>query len=68
MNNLFTSGIYALGLGWVMFHCFNSYIGFLLINFNAFITTALVFFLLISTVVFRNNSNSFPPSVFGFYL
>ncbi len=34
MNNLFTSGIYALGLGWVMFHCFNSCIGILLINFN----------------------------------
>jgi len=34
MNNLFTSGIYALGLNWVTFRCFNSCIGILLINFN----------------------------------
>jgi hypothetical protein len=34
MNNLFTSGIYALGLSWVMFRCFNSCIGINLINFN----------------------------------
>jgi len=42
MNNLFTSGIYALGLNWVMFHCFNSFIVILLINFNVFLLRLLL--------------------------